>query len=156
MQSQSMKKKIFLSISVLVIIIQFVPRDLPESISNNPDDFISNNNVPEDIELILKTSCYDCHSNTVEYPLYSYLVPVSFLIKRDIELGRENLNFSNWESLSKRKKLKFINEINESIESDEMPFPAYLITHRDAVLSEGQKARLISWFEDEYSESLFN
>ncbi len=149
-----MKKLIFYFV-IIFILVQFIPVNLPETSKNNPDDLITTAHVPPDVAKILKTSCYDCHSNETVYPWYSHVVPISFLVKRDIEEGKEELNFSEWNKLKKSKKAKKLDEISEEISEDEMPMKIYTIIHRDAVLSEKQKEKLINWAEN-YAESLFS
>jgi mono/diheme cytochrome c family protein len=39
-------------------------------------------------------ACYDCHSNLTEWPWYSNVAPVSWLVYSDVQEGREKLNFS--------------------------------------------------------------
>ncbi len=41
-------------------------------------------------------ACYNCHSHETEWPWYSYVAPVSWLIEQDVLLGREEMNFSDW------------------------------------------------------------
>jgi|LGOV01.1.fsa_nt_gb hypothetical protein len=149
-----MLKKTGTVILIILILIQFIPNELPKVIEDNKLDLIVNNSIPENIVQIVKTSCYDCHSNETIYPWYSYVAPVSFLIKRDTEVGRKELNFSDWENLDKKKKAKQLTNIIESIEEGEMPFPIYLITHSNAKLSDEQKANLIAWAEG-FAERLF-
>jgi hypothetical protein len=43
-----------------------------------PVDFTEVYKVPKNVETILKTSCYDCHSNNTTYPLYCYVQPIGF------------------------------------------------------------------------------
>ncbi len=50
---------------------------------------------PRTAELAAK-SCFNCHSNETEWPWYAYVAPVSWLIQQDVELGRNELNFSDW------------------------------------------------------------
>jgi hypothetical protein len=45
---------------------------------------------------IARESCYDCHSNETDWPVYSYVAPMSWLVRRDVEDGRDELNFSDW------------------------------------------------------------
>ncbi|MEN8138239.1 MAG: heme-binding domain-containing protein [Bacteroidota bacterium] len=149
-----MFKKVIFIIVILFVSIQFIPNELPEVIIENENDFLANNSLPDKIEQQIRTSCYDCHSNETVYPWYSYVAPVSFLVKRDVEVGRKELNFSNWESLSKSKKAKKISDIIESVEEGEMPFPVYLITHSDAKLDKESKEALLLW-ADTYAEKLF-
>ena len=42
-------------------------------------------------------ACYDCHSNETEWPAYSYVAPMSWLVRRDVDNGRAELNFSTWD-----------------------------------------------------------
>src|SRR5690349_3820284 len=45
---------------------------------------------------LARTSCYDCHSNETNYRWYAYIAPASWLVRKDVEEGRDKLNFSNW------------------------------------------------------------
>jgi len=142
-------------IVILLVLIQFIPNGLPEVSLDNKNDLLANNEFPIEIENQIRASCYDCHSNETTYPWYSYVAPVSFLVARDTKEGREELNFSEWESLSKRKKAKLLTDIIEEIEEGDMPFPPYLITHKDAWMSDSAKQSMMDW-ADSYAESLFN
>src|SRR5687767_15246669 len=46
---------------------------------------------------LAKRACFDCHSNETQWPVYSSLAPVSWLIRHDVEEGRAMLNFSEWQ-----------------------------------------------------------
>nr|WP_233750417.1 heme-binding domain-containing protein [Halarcobacter anaerophilus] len=61
---------------------------------------------PENIMTMLKTSCYDCHSNEVKWPWYSNIAPFSWMINRHVKDGRKALNFSTWENYTKEEKTK--------------------------------------------------
>ena len=87
---------------------------------------------------IAQRACFDCHSNETTYPWYSYVAPVSWLTQRDVEQGRKELNFSEWEMGEDEAE-----DIAEVILEGEMPLPIYLIMHPDARLSEAEKAKLI-------------
>ena len=147
-------KKILLILLALFLIVQFIPSDLPEVKMDNPNDLMVNNDLPEDIEQLLKSSCYDCHSNETVYPWYSYVAPVSFLISKDTREGRLELNFSNWETLDKIEKAEMLDEIAEEVEEGEMPMKIYPITHPEARLSEDQRQLIVDWAE-ESAEALF-
>lgn len=149
-----MLKKILFGIILFFALIQFIPNELPEITLDNKNDLLYNNEFPAEIEHQIRASCYDCHSNETIYPWYSYVAPISFLVKRDTEIGRKELNFSTWESLDKKKKAKHLTEIIEEIEEGEMPFPPYLITHNEARLTDKTKQSLMDW-ADGYAESLF-
>jgi len=150
-----MKKKIIGGIILLVIIVpQFIPVDKPEINEDKSNDLITNNEIPGNIANMLKTSCYDCHSNQTVYPWYADVAPVSWLVIRDVKVGRKELNFSDWETLSKMDKAKLLDDISEEVEDEEMPMPIYFVTHSDAKLSEENRAALVNWSEA-FAESLF-
>ena len=87
----------------LVILIQFYPCKIPDSVTENPKDLLLSEQIPEEISVLLKGACYDCHSNETTYPFYSYVAPFKWLITRDVNLGRADLNFSEWGDLKKRE-----------------------------------------------------
>lgn len=42
-------------------------------------------------------ACFDCHRNQTVWPWYSTVAPLSWLIQRDVDGGRRELNFSEWD-----------------------------------------------------------
>jgi hypothetical protein len=90
-------------------------------------------------EAIARTSCYDCHSNETDWPAYSYVAPMSWLVRKDVEEGREELNFSEWDE----EMAEEAEEGAEEIEEGSMPLPNYLRIHRDARLSEEDERVLV-------------
>lgn len=45
---------------------------------------------------LARSSCYSCHSNETDWPAYSYVAPMSWLVRQDVEAGRDTLNLSEW------------------------------------------------------------
>ena len=43
-------------------------------------------------EQLFRGACGDCHSNHTTWPVYSYVAPVSWLVQRDVDSGRQSLN----------------------------------------------------------------
>ena len=140
-------KKVLIIILVILVIIQFIPSGLPD---NNPvagQDIHDLIEVSEDVSLIFKNACYDCHSQEVIYPWYSYVAPVSFLVARDVKVGRAQLDFSLWGTLSKRKQLKALDEIAEEVNEGNMPLPIYPPLHPEAKLTQEDKDLIVEWVE---------
>jgi len=149
-----MKKAIYV-IAILLIIIQFIPADLPAVSTDNPKDLLTSNaDIPKDVSMILKNSCYDCHSNETHYPWYSYIAPISFLVSRDTRDGREEFNFSDWESYKKTDKAGILDGISDEVADGEMPMKIYTIIHRNASLSDDEKEIIVNW-ADEFADGLF-
>lgn len=138
--------KIILLILLIVFVgIQFIPtkRNQSESIPNT--DFMVVNNVPQNIYNSLQTSCYDCHSNNTSYPWYNKVQPVAWFLENHIEEGKAELNFSDWNTYSNRRKKSKLKSIVSQIEDDKMPLISYTLIHKDAVLTQKQKTEIIDW-----------
>ena len=102
-------------------------------------------NVPKNVEAIVRTSCYDCHSNNTNYPWYSNIQPVRFFMEHHIKEAKEDLNFSEWGNYSKRKQENKLDRIVKQIKSDEMPLASYTLIHKNARLTTVQKKEVMDW-----------
>ncbi len=89
-----MLRIIIIVIIVILIGIQFVP------VSKTNPPVTGEIKAPNDVMQILRTSCYDCHSNEVNWPWYSNVAPMSWLVAYDVDEAREHMNFSEWASYS--------------------------------------------------------
>ena len=134
-------KLILIYILIPILLIQFVPIDRENPHVHKDLTFIA----PPEVISILKNSCYDCHSNETVWPFYSYIAPVSWLVERDVEFGREDLNFSEWNKMTENDIEHAKEEIIEEISRDTMPMPIYLVTHPSARLSADDKLLLKNW-----------
>jgi len=103
--------------------------------------------VPKNVETTLRTSCYDCHSNNTNYPLYSYMQPARFFMEEHIKDGKKDLNFNEFGRYSKRKQGNKLEAIVKQIKSDEMPLASYTLIHKNAILTPTQKEEIINWIE---------
>jgi hypothetical protein len=140
-----MKKAIIIIIAILVI-IQFFRIDKSNPPANMEEDFITITNPPTDMGIMLKESCYDCHSHHTKYPWYSKFAPVSWLLKEHVNNGRNHLNFSVWTDYKESKKNHKLDECIEMIETGEMPMKGYVLLHEEADLTDAQKKAMIDWF----------
>ena len=82
-------------------------------------------------------ACYDCHSHETEWPVYSWVAPMSWLVTRDVESGREELNFSTWPNAGE------IRDAAEVVVDGSMPPRRYRLAHPDARLTADERQRLI-------------
>jgi len=149
------KKKIFIYTLIgIFALMQIYPSKRPEVTAINPDDLIKNTNTPENIAYMLKSACYDCHSNESTYPWYANIAPVKWWIYDHINEGREDLNFSVWTTLSKTDQVEALDDIATAVMEGEMPLKPYPITHPKAKLSEADRQAISDWTEI-LSEKLF-
>jgi len=140
-------KKVIIIIVVIFAAIQFFTIDKENPSADMKKDFLTVMNPSSEIETIIKSSCYDCHSYHTKYPWYSNVAPVSWLLKQHVNEGRDHLNFSIWDGYNKSKKENKLDECIEMIQSDEMPMKGYVILHDEADLTDVQKQDLIDWFQ---------
>lgn len=101
--------------------------------------------VPADISMIIGRSCNDCHSHKTSYPWYAYVQPTGWFLKGHIDDGREELNFSVFNTYSDSKKAKKLEEVCDEVTAGSMPLPSYLWIHRSAALSDSDRKALCDW-----------
>ncbi len=133
---------------VLILVLQLVPNELPSVESDNPGDLIGSGIISDDVAQLLKTACYDCHSNEPSYPWYAHVAPTSWLVSRDVREAREELNFSNWENYDLIDQIGKLDDIYSEVEEGKMPLGIYTIMHPSAKLSEEQRQAIVSWAEE--------
>lgn len=88
-------------------------------------------------EKLARAACFDCHSNETVYPWYSNVAPISWLVNKDINEGRRELNFST----SRRFEG---DEMIREIKRGTMPMSIYLPMHPAANLTAEQKQQLMA------------
>jgi hypothetical protein len=140
-------KKVLLVLLVILVIIQFIH---PGKNSSSQDAMLFNDIskkyiVPENVHEILKTSCYDCHSNNTVYPWYSKIQPVDWWLTNHINEGKREVNFSEFATYGIGRQYKKLEEIMEQVKEDEMPLSSYTLIHKNAILSTDKKQALAAW-----------
>ncbi|POY37718.1 cytochrome C [Flavobacterium alvei] len=141
----SIKKILFIGLIIFLLMQLYQPARNIGFEQDITADFTKVYNVPKKVEIILRTSCYDCHSNNTNYPWYSYIQPARFLMESHIAAGKENLNFNEWGNYSSRKQNNKLDRIAKQIQSNEMPLASYTLIHKNATLSATQKKEVLDW-----------
>jgi Haem-binding domain len=107
--------------------------------------------VPANVRAAIDRSCRDCHSEATRFPWYSYIAPISWLVKDDVMQGREHLNLSRWNEYSLIRRERCLSEIANQIQDGGMPLSSYTWIHRDAVLSPADIDAIFQWTQEERS-----
>ena len=139
------KKILFIGLIIFLLMQLYQPARNISFEQNITADFTKVYNVPKNVEVIFRTSCYDCHSNNTYYPWYSYIQPTRFFMESHIAAGKENLNFNEWGNYSGRKQKNKLDRIAKQIKSNEMPLASYTLIHKNATLSATQKKEVLDW-----------
>jgi hypothetical protein len=140
-------KNISIAIIFILLMIQSIQIDKTIEPVNPTTDFISVTAANTEVAGLLKTACYDCHSNQPTYPWYTNMAPVSWWIKHHINEGSQHLNFSIWGTYSEKRKNHKLEECIEMIEEGEMPMYSYTLMHKEAKLADSQKLQLVQFFK---------
>ncbi len=144
----SILKKAAITIIVLLVVIQFFKTKENKSIQVSENTITQYYEVPENIQNILKTSCYDCHSNNTNYPWYNKIQPVNWWLSNHVNEGKRKLNFDEFNAYSTKKKLHKLDEVIENIKDNEMPLKSYTLIHGDAKLSNSDKQEIEAWVKN--------
>lgn len=141
-------KSIFLGFVLIFLLIQIIQPARNIDYEQVPSTDISKvYKVPDNVQFVLRPSCYDCHSNSTHYPFYSYIQPLGYYIEKHIKKGKEELNFNEWGSYSQRKQANKLESVANQIQQKKMPLTSYTYLHPKAVLSESQIKEMIRWIE---------
>ena len=92
---------------------------------------------------ILDRSCQDCHSNRTNWPWYSHVAPVSWIVSKHVSEGREMLDFSAWTDQSRAESERIL--ICDAVSSRSMPLASYTMIHRKARLSKLDVKLICDW-----------
>ena len=138
-------KTILIVLLIAFIVIQFFrpAKNQGEEIAANQLTAVQN--VPPDVQQILKVSCNDCHSNTTHYPWYSKIQPVAWFLDDHIVEGKKELNFSLFATYPTYRRYKKFKEIGKEVKDGDMPIYSYTLLHRDASLNADQKLLIENW-----------
>lgn len=140
-----MVRKVLLGVLVVIIIMQFIRPARNESTAATPNDIANVYAVPEDVSVILKRACYDCHSNNTRYPWYTNIQPGGLWMQHHVDDGKEELNFNEFATYKKKRQAHKMEEVAEMVEKGEMPLSSYTWIHKDAILTAAEKELLINW-----------
>lgn len=100
---------------------------------------------PEKIRALLRSACYDCHSNETRWPWYSRVAPISWYLAHHVKGARGEFNFSEWDSISPEDTRELLEEMWEKVEKGEMPLPAYRVLHPESRLGDVQRVLFERW-----------
>ncbi len=121
--------------TVLFIAIQFVPYGRDHT--NPPEVQEPKWDSPQTRELAVR-ACFNCHSNQTEWPWYSNVAPISWMLYRDVIEGRTQMNFSEWNRIQREAR-----QASQKIEKGEMPQWYYVPIHPEAQLTAAEKKALM-------------
>ena len=133
-------KRALLIFFIIFVLMQFIQTSKQLPIEDKAYELKTQSNISS----MLKTSCYDCHSNEVKWPWYSNIAPFSWVISNHVNEGRKALNFSIWEKYTKEEKEEHLKDIYRTVYAS-MPLHSYLWLHKEADLTKEQRKMIRDW-----------
>jgi len=130
-----------------MVLAQFIRIDKTNPPVVPANDILNMTSAPDNIRIMMKNACYDCHSNETKYPWYMDVAPVSWWTKRHVNNGRSSLNFSEWATYSAETQKHQMEDSALKVRKKWMPLGSYLLAHPEAKLSEDERENLAKWME---------
>jgi hypothetical protein len=118
----------------LVVVAQVVPYGRDHS---NPPVVAEPSWNSASTRALAERACFDCHSNRTQWPWYSHVAPMSWLVQDHVDEGRQVLNFSDWNRGNSEA-----DEAAETVRDGEMPPRSYLLLHPEARLTAAEREQL--------------
>ncbi|MDP9112331.1 MAG: heme-binding domain-containing protein [Acidobacteriota bacterium] len=100
---------------------------------------------------VLQRACQNCHSQQTEWPWYSHIAPMSWMIARDVQQARSHMNLSHWQHYSVEDRLQLLSAIGSAVRNRQMPLERYVILHPEARLTASERQQIYRWTKSERS-----
>ena len=94
----------------------------------------------------------DCHSDKTKYLWYHRIAPVSWMVNQHVVDGKKELNFSDWGEMDEYDRFGAIEDIRQELEQNTMPLKPYIIMHKEAKLSDEERAAVFAWLDKKGDE----
>lgn len=140
-----MFKKILLFLLAALVVIQFIHPKKNKSEGPQPH-FIGNTYaIPADVKSLLNSACLDCHSNNTRYPWYAMLQPIHWWMEDHVKDGKRSVNYDEYTNRPLRYQYHKLEETIEMVKESKMPIKSYTWTHKDARLTQEERAKITGW-----------
>jgi len=106
---------------------------------------MASSKVPAEVRTILASKCADCHSMETRPPFYGHLAPMSWLMERDINRGRQAMNLALWDSYSADQQQTLASKIVQETREHKMPLLQYRLIHWNSRVTDPQIRTLADW-----------
>ncbi|WP_347160345.1 heme-binding domain-containing protein [Pontibacter chitinilyticus] len=137
--------RMLLGVGIALLAIQLIPPARPDSGQAVTRDIAQVYGMPENVRVLFKNACYDCHSDNTRYPWYFRVQPLGWWLTSHIEDAKAELNLSAFGAYSPRRRQSKLRGMVNSLQDGTMPLQSYTLLHPAARLSDAEKAEMIRW-----------
>ncbi len=142
---RKISKRMATALAVIFIALQFIRPARTNPPIDEARTIQAHTRIAPEVNAILDRSCNDCHSNQTRWPWYSNVAPVSWFVVNHVNVGRKEMNLSDWAQYSKDDQPGFLKRICREVKGGAMPLPSYLRLHGEAKLSSEDVKTLCDW-----------
>jgi len=118
-------------------------------VSGSSQSILSDAQIDPETLAIVQRACRNCHSQNTEWPWYSHVAPVSWLLARDVQQARLHMDLSHWQDYATDDRLRLLSEIGSAVRNRVMPVQRYLVLHPEARLSDIERQQIYRWARTE-------
>jgi hypothetical protein len=138
-------RKIGVLLLLILLVIQFIQpkRNIGEAVGEK--DISKVYTIPADLHQTLIRKCYDCHSNSTQYPWYFFIQPIGWWLAAHVHDGKEELNFSEFKTYDRERAAHKLEELGEVIDEGSMPIKAYTLLHNDTEITNQEAKAIKTW-----------
>jgi hypothetical protein len=134
-----------IGLAIIFAALQFVRPARTNPPVDEARTILAHTRITPEVARILDRSCNDCHSNQTRWPWYSNVAPVSWFVVNHVNVGRREMNLSDWAQYSADDQQGFLKKICREVKSGQMPLSSYLRLHGEAQLSDEDVRTLCDW-----------
>jgi hypothetical protein len=137
------------AVGVLVLASTLVHPSGPVKAVKSDNPLLSGAEVDPAVFEVLQRSCQNCHSEKTEWPWYSHIAPMSWLVEGDVSQARSHMNLSHWSDYTVEEQQDLLARIGSVVRSGEMPPGRYTMIHSNAKLSPTERDNVYRWAHGE-------
>jgi hypothetical protein len=130
---------------IIFVVMQLFQPERNISSANLKTDIANHYKLPDSVEHILTTVCYDCHSNNTDYPWFINVQPIGWYMQSKITKGKQHINFSDFGSYTKEQAMKKLDDVVNMMKTNNMPLRSYKWYNSDANLTDAQRNVISTW-----------
>ena len=142
---QKILKWTAIAVAVVFAALQFIRPARTNPPVDESRTILAHTRMTPEVAGILDRSCNDCHSNQTRWPWYSNVAPVSWFVIDHVNVGRKEMNFSDWAQYDTEHQKGLLQDICKEAKSGAMPLTSYLRLHQEAKLSSEDVRVLCDW-----------
>jgi hypothetical protein len=97
-----------LSVATVVLASTVVHPSGPVKAAKSAQPLLAGADIDPVVFQVFERSCRNCDSEKTEWPWYSYIAPVSWLVESDVSQARSHMNLSHWDGYTVEQKQEIV------------------------------------------------